>query len=198
LGKSKKNIFHILIFLFLFSSSFYSCRSAKQKQSRKHSRHHSSKSKKTEAKKITKKDDEESSAPTLKGKAATDKVIKTAKSYLGTPYQYGGSSKRGTDCSGLACQAYKSIGVSLPRVAGDQADVGERISIDDLKSGDLVFFGAKKGSRKITHVGIVTNVKSSHEILFIHASTSKGVIESNLFSEYYHKIYIKSSRPDVN
>ena len=194
MGKTRKNIFHILIFLLLTASLLCSCKSSAQKKSSKRS-HRYSKSKKTESKNNFKKTDDGNSAKRLSGKAAVDKVIKTARSYIGTPYQYGGSSKSGTDCSGLACKAYQSVGINLPRVAGDQAATGKKISIDDLMPGDLVFFGAKKGSKKITHVGIVSKVKGDNEIYFIHASTSKGVVESNLFSDYYHKIYIRASRP---
>ena len=58
-----------------------------------------------------------------------------------------------------------------------------------------MFFGAKPGSKKITHVGMVTSVTKS-QVLFIHASTSKGVVESDLTSDYYNKRYILARRVD--
>ncbi|MBC8112370.1 MAG: C40 family peptidase [Verrucomicrobia bacterium] len=127
--------------------------------------------------------------------ANVQKVLKTAKSYIGTPYKYAGNTKSGIDCSGLTCAAYRSINVNLPRIAYDQDDVGKSVSIDRLQAGDLIFFGAKKGSKSITHVGMVVQVKSKAEIIFIHASSSRGVREDNLLSTYYRPLFIKASRP---
>lgn len=122
-------------------------------------------------------------------------VIKAARSYTGTPYRWGGTTRIGMDCSGLLCTSFQSIDVRLPRTSVEQGTVGETIKIKDLKEGDLVFFGATKNSRQITHVGMVTEVISDEEIKFIHASVSLGVIENNLFSPHYQKIFIKAVRP---
>jgi probable lipoprotein NlpC len=131
--------------------------------------------------------------PPVYSKDNISKVLGTARSYIGTPYQYAGTSRSGIDCSGLTFMCYKSIGLTLPRSADDQDEAGRQVSQDRLQPGDLVFFGARKGSNQITHVGIVTAVKSRDEVLFIHAS-NKGVVENNLLSTYYKSIYIKAVR----
>jgi len=120
-------------------------------------------------------------------------ALAKAKSYIGTKYKYGGNSSSGIDCSGLMCQSYKVAGIQLPRVSRDQANFGKRIYIGQLQKGDLIFFGATKGSKKVTHVGMISKV-SSATIKFVHASSSKGVVESD-FSNYYKDRYIRACRP---
>jgi cell wall-associated NlpC family hydrolase len=118
-----------------------------------------------------------------------NEVISTARTFTGTPYKYGGMTRSGLDCSGLTINAYRSINISLPRQAEDQAIIGEKVKQKNLRPGDLVFFATGKKRRQVTHVGIVTDVKAKDNIKFIHASTSLGVVETNLFSEYYEKRY---------
>lgn len=88
------------------------------------------------------------------------KAVKTARGYIGTKYKYGGTTRKGIDCSGLMCAAYSSAGVTLPRTSNEQSKIGKRVYIGELQVGDLVFLGAKKGSKKITHVGIISKVTS--------------------------------------
>lgn len=122
-------------------------------------------------------------------------VIQTARSYTGTPYKWGGTTRVGMDCSGLLCTSFQSINVNLPRTSEEQSRFGKTVKVRELKEGDLVFFGANKFSREITHVGMVTEVNNDNEVKFIHASTSLGVIENNLYSDYWQKIFIKAVRP---
>jgi cell wall-associated NlpC family hydrolase len=121
-------------------------------------------------------------------------VIKTARSYTGVPYKWGGTTRSGMDCSGLLLNAYKAIGMTIPRTSADQSDYGKKVGKKDLKPGDWVFFATGKKKRKITHVGMVTIVKGS-TIKFIHASSSLGVVEATLTSNYYQKIYRGARRP---
>lgn len=125
-------------------------------------------------------------------------VIKKARSYSGVPYKWGGTSRAGMDCSGLLLKSFQSINMEIPRTSIEQSKMGKNVNLQDVKEGDLVFFAAGKKKRKITHVGLVTNVRSKEDIRFIHASSSKGVVEVNLMSRYYQKILIKAVRPSLN
>jgi probable lipoprotein NlpC len=98
------------------------------------------------------------------------------------------------DCSGLTCNAYRAVELDLPRTADAQATVGKKVKRRKLAPGDLVFFATGKKRREITHVGIVTDVNGNNDVKFIHASTSLGVVETNLYSDYYIKRYRKARR----
>jgi len=115
-------------------------------------------------------------------------VISTARTFMGTPYKYGGTTRAGMDCSALTISAFRAINLSLPRSAEDQAVVGEKIKQRDLQPGDLVFFATGKRRRQVTHVGLVVDVRRNN-VKFIHASTSLGVIETDLSQDYYAKRY---------
>ena len=102
--------------------------------------------------------------------------------WQGTPYQYGGLSEQGVDCSGFVFLAYQDVfDLSLPRMTTHQLRYGKRIERTELQVGDLVFF---KTSKKVWHVGIFIGNDQ-----FIHASTSKGVITSNLNNGYWNSKY---------
>lgn len=66
-------------------------------------------------------------------------VAGIASKYLGTPYVYGGTSPRGFDCSGFTQYVYRQVGVNLPRTSSSQARAGQRVSLSNLKSGDLLY-----------------------------------------------------------
>lgn len=124
-------------------------------------------------------------------------VVQVARTYTGTPYRSGGNDKGGIDCSGLICSVYSEIGVKVPRISWQQSEFGQEVSkIEDIKPGDWLFFVPEAGKEGyVSHAGIVTDVKGSQEIIFIHASTSRGVREDNLFSTYFKGRFVKAMRP---
>ena len=121
-------------------------------------------------------------------------VIEAARSYQGTPYLFGGTTRLGLDCSGLLQLAFGEAGVTIPRSSNEQAVWGASVDTPDLRPGDLIFFGASPGSRTITHVGLVT-VVDAEGVDFIHASSSLGVVENSLESDYYLSRFIRAVRP---
>ena len=124
-----------------------------------------------------------------KGKSSdkAEKVISTARTFIGTPYKYGGMTRSGMDCSGLLINSFTVVKVNLPRSSEAQSKVGTQVKMNELKPGDLVFFATGNKKNEITHVGLVTDVKAKDNIKFIHASSKLGVVETNLFAEYYQK-----------
>jgi hypothetical protein len=107
--------------------------------------------------------------------------------FYGTPYLYGGTSRRGIDCSGLALAVYRDQGIVLPRTVRDQFRVGQPVQRDNLAVGDLVFFNTT--GRGASHVGIVTGPGR-----FVHGSTSRGVIEDEMAKEYWNRRFIGARR----
>jgi probable lipoprotein NlpC len=124
-------------------------------------------------------------------------LLAKASTYLGTPYVYGGQSTLGMDCSGLTYICAQHVGKTLPRHSAAQASIGVTISKDALQKGDLVFFSTNPNSSAINHVGIVSVVELPHNLKFIHASSSKGVVEDNLLSNYWKKTFVKAQRAFV-
>ena len=121
-----------------------------------------------------------------------DGVVFYAKEYLGTPYRLGGNSSSGIDCSGLIHNAYKKQGLRVSRTVNLLRKEGKRISKSRAKPGDILFFRTSK-KRKLTHAGIVVVTKRG-EPLFIHASSSRGVIVSSLREGYWNKAYAQTRR----
>lgn len=131
-----------------------------------------------------------------KSESQVDKVISIARSYTGVPYRWGGTTRSGMDCSGLLMTCFSGANLDLPRTTAEQVKFGRGVRLYELQPGDLVFFAAKKGNpNKVTHVGMVTEVNDKHDVRFIHASTKLGVVENNIYTDYYRKIFIKARRP---
>lgn len=109
--------------------------------------------------------------------------------WYGTPYSYGGNTKNGIDCSAFSRTLLSDVfNLSIPRTAQDQYDYCKHIKKNQLEQGDLVFFHTSGGSR-ITHVGIyLDNGK------FVHASTSSGVMISDLDDYYWKRTYRAGGR----
>jgi cell wall-associated NlpC family hydrolase len=102
--------------------------------------------------------------PTQPKKMDKSKLLKTASLYLNAPYLWGGKTPMGIDCSGLTQMTYRINGLSIPRDASLQAQLGETLSfIDESEAGDLAFFDDAEG--KIIHVGLLLE---NHYILHAH------------------------------
>jgi len=109
-------------------------------------------------------------------------IERTAKSLLGTDYQYGANGPYQYDCSSFTKYVFSKQGINLPRVSREQAKQGQFITANQLQKGDLIFFDSKK-SNQVSHVGIYLGGGN-----FIHASSAKDKVTiSNLSSNYYSK-----------
>jgi cell wall-associated NlpC family hydrolase len=107
--------------------------------------------------------------------------------WKGVKYKMGGMTKTGVDCSGFVYLTYQQqFNIKLPRSTDEQVNVGPDIHQRDLTTGDLVFF---RTGRSVRHVGIYLE-----DGKFLHASTEKGVMLSNLDDQYWARTYWKSVR----
>ncbi len=120
-------------------------------------------------------------------------IIEVARSFHGTPYKFGGTTSKGMDCSGLIYTAFKEEDIHLPRISRDMAAKGKKISLHEVTVGDLVFFKTDNRRNVINHVGLVVDVYPG-KILFIHSSTSQGVIVSALDESYWNKAFVEARR----
>jgi len=119
-------------------------------------------------------------------------LVKVAKSFMGAPYQYGGNTVRGLDCSAYVKKIYEIFDVQLPRSAREQYNAGPRVSRDQLAVGDLVFFRTKRYAKYPTHVGIYIG-----EGNFIHSSSGHGRIGvkiDSLQTDFYNRTFIGAAR----
>ena len=120
-------------------------------------------------------------------------VISTARSYTGTPYRYGGTTRSGIDCSALVYHSFYSVGITMPRTSTDQSQQGKSIKRSEIKPGDVVFFATGKKRKQVSHSGIVTET-SKNDVRFIHSSTSLGVSEDYLSNPYWAKAFLFARR----
>jgi len=120
-------------------------------------------------------------------------ISEHAKTFLGTSYRYGGSSRDGMDCSGLVYTAFLEENIELPRISREMSLLGTRLYLKEVGIGDLLFFETDKNRKVINHVGLVVETREE-EIFFIHSSTSKGVIISSLKQPYWEEHFVMARR----
>jgi cell wall-associated NlpC family hydrolase len=125
------------------------------------------------------------------GRKKPKQIIRTAERYLGTPHCMGGTTKKCLDCSGLTYLSFTANKIDIPRRSQDQARYGKIIlNKNELKKGDLVFFTKSYNSPDyITHVGIYLGNSR-----FIHASTSKGVIITEIQNPWWSERFVFGTR----
>ncbi|HTN42404.1 MAG TPA: C40 family peptidase [Nitrospiria bacterium] len=129
------------------------------------------------------KDDERSFTP------AQSEVIKTARSLLGRPYRFGGTTPEGFDCSGFVGYVYRRAArLALPRETHELVHSGKPVSVAEIAPADLVYF--KIEHQKPLHVGIYIG-----DGKFIHAPSARGHVNiQNLGEEYWRDRYLGARR----
>ena len=115
-------------------------------------------------------------------------IFRTAYSYVGTRYVYGGTSRGGIDCSGFVGAVFRANGINLPRTAAEQSGMGRYVSRSDLRRGDLLFFRTGRSSR-INHVGLYLG-----DGKFIHASSGAGRVQVESINKAYYVSHYATAR----
>lgn len=123
-----------------------------------------------------------------------DALVDYAKTLIGTPYVWGGTSLDGIDCSGFTSKCYRdALGIKINRVSRDQIDHGYAVTVDQLQPGDLVFFNKENGGI-ITHVGMYAG-----DNMMIHASQSQGkVVMVSTKTDYFRNRLVTARRIITN
>ena len=115
------------------------------------------------------------------------KIFEFIDDWYGTPYRLGGTTKKGVDCSAFTQFLFTSVyGLNIPRTAREQYNLTSRLSRTELKEGDLIFFNTRGG---VSHVGVYLQNNK-----FVHASTSGGVMISDIFDEYWARKFVGVGR----
>jgi gamma-D-glutamyl-L-lysine dipeptidyl-peptidase len=116
-------------------------------------------------------------------------AARTAERFIGIPYQWGGNTVvDGLDCSGFVRAVYNLCGVSIPRTSREQYKAGSPVAREDLKDGDLLFFGASASS--INHVGIYVGNGT-----FVHAPKRGEEIKTAALNEsYFERRFVGARR----
>ncbi len=141
----------------------------------------------------------ETKSPTLQTKYAeklgvnsnnitNQKLYEFIDEWYAVPYKYAGKTKAGIDCSGFSCILYSTIyQKNISNSSKGLYEQAKKIDVDDLKEGDLVFF--KIESKSVSHVGVYLQNNK-----FVHATTKKGVLISDLNEPYYKKYFYSAGR----
>lgn len=134
-------------------------------------------------------DDQQGKAPLRANRPEVNRrLLRIARSAIGTPYVSGGMSPGGFDCSGLVCWTYKNIGITLPRTAREQSMVGRRVTNKaDMQAGDIVTF---RHPRRGYHTGIYVG-----DGKFIHSPRRRSTVRvASLDDPYFRDIFTGARR----
>ena len=127
-------------------------------------------------------------APAPRRMTRAEAAAQIARDQVGVPYRYGGSDRRGFDCSGLVQYAYSKVGMSVPRTTAAQWQGLDPVSRASLRPGDVVFFRIEG---KISHVGMYLGGGR-----FVHApETGRTVSVESLSSPFYANAFARGGRP---
>ena len=124
-------------------------------------------------------------------------MVDYASKFIGTRYRSGASGPSAFDCSGFTSYVYKNFGITLSRSSRTQYLEGEKVSINNVKPGDLLFFSSRGSGRgRVGHVAMVVSVDNeAGTCRFIHASTKRGVVYQNFpDGGYYQRNFIGARR----
>lgn len=124
------------------------------------------------------------------------RVVDFAKTLIGTPYKYASTDPRqGFDCSGFITYVFTHFNIVVPRSSIDFTNVGEAVSADSAKAGDLILFtGTDSTERFVGHMGLVIS-NQNKQLQFIHSTSGKKYgVTITTFNSYYRSRYIKTIR----
>ncbi|GAB1855425.1 hypothetical protein MHTCC0001_02590 [Flavobacteriaceae bacterium MHTCC 0001] len=149
---------------------------------------------KSEPRKTTKATETPTKTTIRKKPSKRQQIVNYSKQFLGTRYKWGGTTRKGMDCSGLVFESFRAHDIYLPRISRDIARKGFKIKLRETLKGDLLFFKTGKSRRNaINHVGLVVEIKNN-AIYFIHSTSSKGVIISSLNEDYWKSAFVEVRR----
>lgn len=130
----------------------------------------------------------------LNAKGVRKDVLDVAHQYMGTPYSYGGTSPKGFDCSGFVGFVFGQNNIQLPRTSRDQYRDSRKLKASEVQAGDLVFFA---NGANVNHVGIIVDHLNG-KITMIHASSSQGIVVTEITSSNYWNKRIHSFGTFIN
>ena len=112
--------------------------------------------------------------------AVRTQAVFTAMQMVGVPYQWGGATPRGFDCSGLVQYAYSNAGLRLPRTAAAQMKAVTPLTLENAEAGDLLFF---RDGNRTSHVAIYLG-----QGRFVHAPSTGNSVSLDSFSNTYWRM----------
>lgn len=126
-----------------------------------------------------------------------DSIITYTKTFVGTPFKWGGESTDGFDCSGLFHYVFDKFDLKIPRTSRHQVQMGEQVSLSEVQKGDFLFFkGRNLKNEQVKHVSFAIGRKNG-SIIMIH-STHRGIVIDRLEDiKYYKERFIVARRLNI-